>query len=81
MNEIFRRNGRPSQMLVPAIAAACGVRILEFTFNAGASMHSNWVARDWELTDQDLKSLTISFLVRATRACSTALLPLPVAMD
>ena len=52
--------------MVPAIAAACGVRILEFTFNAGASMHSNWMAREWHLTDQDLKSLTISFLVRAS---------------
>lgn len=62
LNEIFRRNGRPSQVMLPAVAAACGVRILEFTFNAGASMHSNWMARSWHLTDQDLKSLTISYL-------------------
>lgn len=62
MNEIFRRNGRPSQVLMPAIAAACGVRILEFTFSAGALMHSNYVAREWTLTDNDLKALTLSYL-------------------
>ena len=51
--------------MVPAIAAAGGVRILEFTFNAGVRMHSNWMVKKWTLSDQDLKAVTISFFVRA----------------
>ena len=65
VNEIYRRAGRPSQVLVPAICAASGVRIIELIFGAGTSMHSDWMATTWSLSDQDLKSLTIAHLVSA----------------
>jgi hypothetical protein len=49
--------------VIVGFAAACGISVLEFLFRAGVNTTADWVYDTWSLNDEELKTLTISFVI------------------
>lgn len=61
--DIFRRAKQPSFVLAPAFIIASVIRILELTFRAGINMQADYMASTWELSDEAMRTLTVSYMV------------------